>query len=103
MGFWYEIGRIGSMTGFQGQPGSERARELAERILAGFADGGPAVGGRLPTERQLASELGVTRTAVRHALGLLEARGVVSREVGRGTFLLDGRPQEEAPSGPATS
>jgi GntR family uxuAB operon transcriptional repressor len=44
-------------------------------------------GGRLPTERQLAADLGVTRTMVRHALATLEAEGRISREVGRGTFL----------------
>jgi DNA-binding FadR family transcriptional regulator len=45
-----------------------------------------APGGRLPNERRLAEELGVTRTLVRHALTVLEAEGRVSREVGRGTF-----------------
>jgi DNA-binding FadR family transcriptional regulator len=41
------------------------------------------------TERQLALDLGVTRTMVRRALAILEAEGRVSREVGRGTFLRD--------------
>jgi GntR family uxuAB operon transcriptional repressor len=44
-------------------------------------------GDRLPTERALASYLGVTRAAVRRALALLEAEGLISREVGRGTFV----------------
>jgi DNA-binding FadR family transcriptional regulator len=44
-------------------------------------------GSRLPTERQLALDLGVTRSAIRHAMAMLEAQGFVSREVGRGTFL----------------
>ncbi|MGB9183902.1 MAG: FCD domain-containing protein, partial [Solirubrobacteraceae bacterium] len=43
--------------------------------------------GRLPTERALVAELGVTRTMVRRALARLEAEGRISREVGRGTFL----------------
>jgi DNA-binding FadR family transcriptional regulator len=46
-----------------------------------------APSGRLPNERTLAAELGVTRTLVRHALTVLEAEGRVCREVGRGTFL----------------
>lgn len=50
-------------------------------------------GSRLPTERQLAADLGVTRTMVRHALSVLEAEGRVSREVGRGTFLRDDSPR----------
>ena len=41
------------------------------------------------TERQLALDLGVTRTMIRRALAILEAEGRVSREVGRGTFLRD--------------
>jgi DNA-binding FadR family transcriptional regulator len=35
----------------------------------------------------LAAELGVSRSAVRRAMGVLQAEGRVSREVGRGTFL----------------
>jgi GntR family uxuAB operon transcriptional repressor len=62
--------------------------ELAELILAHQASqAGP--GARLMTERQLASDLGVTRTMIRHALAILEAEGRISREVGRGTFLRD--------------
>ncbi len=62
-----------------------RGRELAQLILGEFA--GAPVGTRIPTERQLAGSLGVTRAAVRHALGVLEGEGRISREVGRGTFL----------------
>src|SRR5579863_471578 len=59
--------------------------DLAELILAAY--GSAAAGTRLPTERELVAELGVTRTAIRHALAILEAQGRVSREVGRGTFI----------------
>jgi DNA-binding FadR family transcriptional regulator len=64
-----------------------RGRELAAVILTTYVDGATAPGTRLPTERQLADELGVSRAAVRLALAYLEAEGRVSREVGRGTFL----------------
>lgn len=60
---------------------------LAELILADAERGGARPGARLPTERQLAADFGVTRTAIRHAMALLEAQGRVSREVGRGTYL----------------
>jgi DNA-binding FadR family transcriptional regulator len=66
---------------------SGRGRELAELILAEFERSGLGPGSRLPTERQLATDLGITRTGVRHALAALEADGRISREVGRGTFL----------------
>jgi DNA-binding FadR family transcriptional regulator len=66
---------------------SGHGRELAELILAEFERSGLGPGSRLPTERQLAADLGITRTGVRHALAALEADGRISREVGRGTFL----------------
>ena len=65
----------------------ERGRRLAELILAESERAGLGPGSRLPTERQLASDLGVTRSGVRYALAALEADGLISREVGRGTFL----------------
>jgi DNA-binding FadR family transcriptional regulator len=52
---------------------------------------------RLPTERQLALDLGVSRAAVRHAMAVLQAEGRVSREVGRGTFLHGGPGMDEVP------
>jgi DNA-binding FadR family transcriptional regulator len=61
--------------------------QLAELILARGEQVASGPGGRLPTERRLAEDLGVTRTMVRNALAVLEAEGRISREVGRGTFL----------------
>jgi len=66
---------------------AERGLWLAEKILASSRDQGMRAGSRLPTERQLSIDLGVTRSSVRHALAILEAQGQISREVGRGTFL----------------
>jgi GntR family transcriptional regulator, uxu operon transcriptional repressor len=64
-----------------------RRRALAALILAESQRDGGLRGTRLPTERQLALDLGVSRSAIRHAMALLQAEGHVSREVGRGTFL----------------
>lgn len=61
--------------------------ELARRIMRDAEQGGLRVGERLPTERRLADDLGVSRTVIRHALARLEAEGAVSREVGRGTYI----------------
>jgi DNA-binding FadR family transcriptional regulator len=61
-------------------------RQLAEEILAQSRRAGLGPGSRLPTERQLAVDLGVTRSGIRQALGVLEADGLITREVGRGTF-----------------
>src|SRR5580700_761775 len=71
---------------------AERGQRLAELILAESRRAGQGRGSRLPTERKLAEDLGVTRSAVRHAMAVLEAQGRISREVGRGTFLRDGDP-----------
>lgn len=72
-------------------------RALAALILAGAERAGAGHDARLPTERQLARDLGVSRSAVRHAMALLQAEGRVSREVGRGTFLRHGPAAAEAP------
>jgi GntR family uxuAB operon transcriptional repressor len=72
-------------------------------ILSRGGQGDSASVGQLPTERALANELGVTRTMIRHALAVLEAEGRISREVGRGTFLLTGTPRGAAGSGETAS
>jgi GntR family transcriptional regulator, uxu operon transcriptional repressor len=64
-------------------------RQLAGLILAESQRIGLGPGSRLPTERQLAADLGVTRSGIRQALAALEADGLISREVGRGTFFSD--------------
>lgn len=54
-------------------------------LMARIADAEP--GKRLPPERQLATEFGVSRNEIRKALARLELDGRLSREVGRGTFI----------------
>lgn len=51
-----------------------------------LADQEIALNGRLPAERQLCAELGLTRGRLRKAMAVLEAEGQVWRHVGRGTF-----------------
>ena len=55
--------------------------------------GGLDPGERLPPERELCSMLGVSRTVVREALNLLEARGLISIEHGRGAVVSGGGPR----------
>jgi GntR family uxuAB operon transcriptional repressor len=76
--------------------------ELADLILAHHQASEAGPGARLMTERQLASDLGVTRTMIRHALAILEAEGRISREVGRGTFLRDPGHRAGAPGAPGS-
>lgn len=53
--------------------------------------------GRLPPERKLGPALGLTRLELRRGLAALEAEGVLTRHVGRGTFLT------HAPPAPSTT
>lgn len=62
---------------------NEIARELLARVLSGRMP----IGSRLPSERQLADELGVGRTAVREALTSLGLLGVVEVRRGDGRFV----------------
>lgn len=63
---------------------SRRVRDLLRSELhrGGFPDG------RLPAEEQLMSEFGVSRSAVRDALALLRAEGLVQRVQGVGTIVV---------------
>ena len=45
--------------------------------------------GRIPAETELASDLGVSRTTIRDALGRLESEGAIYRKQGAGTFVND--------------
>jgi GntR family transcriptional repressor for pyruvate dehydrogenase complex len=46
-------------------------------------------GGRLPSERDLATQLGVSRASVREAMHELLLKGLVARRPGRGTVVVD--------------
>ncbi|MGI3211775.1 FadR/GntR family transcriptional regulator [Roseovarius tibetensis] len=49
---------------------------------------------RLPPERDLAEQLGVSRGELRKALSMLEAEGLLWRHVGKGTFVGSAQPFE---------
>jgi GntR family transcriptional regulator len=62
---------------------------IIAHIEHAIADGELAPGDRLPAERALAEEHGVSRMTVRQALQSLEARGLLRRAIGRngGSFV----------------
>lgn len=65
---------------------SERQGAIA--TLRAFIDAGSYVpGDRLPPERELIGELGMSRSTLRKALDALERDGAIWRHVGKGTFV----------------
>ena len=63
--------------------------QIEQRLLAGDLK----VGDRLPPERDLAEQFGVSRTAVREAVKALRQKGLVEVQPGRGTFITNGTSQ----------
>ncbi len=61
--------------------------QAVEALLALIEDRGLKPGDALPTERELSEILGVSRTVVREAFGMLEVRGLVEIRAGRGAVL----------------
>lgn len=63
------------------------ADAVSERILSLISEGKYRAGDRLPTERELAGQLGVGRTSVREGLHYLEKLGVLDIHQGRGMMV----------------
>lgn len=61
----------------------------AERILAYIAEERLAPGARLPTEKDLSTALGISRSVVREAVKILSAVGRLSVEKGRGIYVAE--------------
>ncbi|MFC7397421.1 FadR/GntR family transcriptional regulator [Chelatococcus sp. GCM10030263] len=64
---------------------------LKDKMLGDIRGGLMKPGDRLPTERALALQLGISRSAVRKDLDDLERAGHIRRWVGRGTFVAEAR------------
>jgi len=61
---------------------------LVERVLAYVSQEGMSAGQRLPTEGDLAGQLGVSRASVAQAVVALEVQGILSVRQGDGIYLL---------------
>lgn len=61
--------------------------KVANRIAGRIDRGELAPGARLPAERDLAAELGVSYDSVRRAMEVLRLRGLIVTVHGRGTFV----------------
>jgi DNA-binding FadR family transcriptional regulator len=75
----------------------QRYEQIAERLAADIRSGLLAPGERLPSERELARALEVSRASVREALAALQLRGVVETRAGAGTFVTAEPPLSDAP------
>ncbi len=64
-------------------------RQIAEQLRSLIVGGEFAGGSRLPAERDLAKQLGVSRPSVREALIALEVEGWVEVRTGSGVYVLD--------------
>lgn len=67
-------------------------RQIADQIAALIERGEYRPGERLPPERDLAKQLGVSRPSVREALIALEVEGYVEVRIGSGVYVLGARP-----------
>jgi DNA-binding FadR family transcriptional regulator len=69
-------------------------RQIAEQLRSLISAGEFAVGSRLPAERDLAKQLGVSRPSVREALIALEVEHVIEVRSGSGIYVLKPKPRQ---------
>jgi GntR family transcriptional repressor for pyruvate dehydrogenase complex/GntR family transcriptional activator of glc operon len=63
------------------------SQEISYRLERLILDGGLAPEQKIPSERQLAARLGVSRAVIREALHELQGRGVIETRHGKGSFV----------------
>ena len=72
--------------------------QIVKQIEESIVEGVLKPGDQLPTERELAQQFGVSRTAVREAVKTLTEKGLVESHSGRGTFVTSGKSQNLRPA-----
>ncbi len=78
-------------------------RAIASALAEAIADGTLATGDKLPTQRDLAWQLGVTVGTVSRAYAEIGRRGLLSGEIGRGTYVRAAQPLSDLPMRPVSS
>ena len=76
-------------------------RQIAEQLRGLIAGGEFVAGARLPAERDLARQLGVSRPSVREALIALEVEGWVEVRTGSGVYVLERPARADEPVAPS--
>ncbi len=74
-------------TGFKKIEIKSKPLYVAEQIIQAIKDGRYRPGDKLPPERALAEDMGVSRSSVREALSALQVLGVVESRPGDGTYV----------------
>jgi GntR family transcriptional repressor for pyruvate dehydrogenase complex len=73
-------------------------KQVADQIEALIVGEALSPGDKLPSERELAAQLGISRTVVREAIRLLSVRGLVRVKAGCGTYVQKPTPTDAAAS-----
>ncbi|EED36104.1 hypothetical protein NOR51B_2052 [Luminiphilus syltensis NOR5-1B] len=84
------------------QTAESNQEQLYRLFRSQIADGTWAVGGMLPTEKQLCTTLGTSRYALREAMARLETDGLIKRRRGSGSTVLRRLPLAMSRSGVAS-
>jgi len=75
------------LTLFEGQTGGGRRERLCAALREAVRSGQARLGERLPSSRDLAQDLGLSRVTVEAAYAKLETEGYLRRQVGQGSFI----------------
>jgi GntR family transcriptional repressor for pyruvate dehydrogenase complex len=70
----------------------QTTEQVVARVYELIKQTGLQPGDRLPPERELSKQLGISRPSLRAGLGSLISMGVLQSRQGSGTFLVDGPP-----------
>src|SRR5437588_12644836 len=81
------IAPIHTMISLDRSSGLPLYRQICQRLREAILSGELSEGTRLPTERALATELGVNRTTIMNAYNELASEGLIEGHVGRGTLV----------------
>src|SRR5262249_25767603 len=82
---------------FRNASGESLYDQLVNALESAIEQGDLAPGARLPSEREMAGILKLSRTTTTNAYRELESRGILRRHVGRGTFVCATPEPDEAP------
>ncbi|MNM05262.1 HTH-type transcriptional regulatory protein GabR [compost metagenome] len=80
--------------------GLSLSRQIYGAIRSRILRGEPAAGDKLPSTRELSSQLGVSRNTVLEAYELLLAEGFLASRSGSGTYVAQGAVMKDAPLDP---